>query len=82
MVSQLQQEVCNYMHFFFFRSSFLYWFLLFYQATQCSRPESVFVPMPESAYILSNVPSVRVGPITTATKSGRVSKPTAKRKAT
>ena len=55
---------------------------MFFQATQCRRPDNIPVPLPDSAYILSNIPSARLAPLTTATKSGRVSRPSAKRKAT
>jgi len=55
---------------------------MFFQATQCRRPDIVPVPLLDSAYILSNIPSARPTPPTTATKSGRVSRPSAKRKAT
>ncbi|CAN6250958.1 unnamed protein product [Urochloa humidicola] len=52
------------------------------EATQCSRPLNLPEPIPGSTYIMSNIPSTRPVPPTTATKSGRVSRPSAKRKAT
>ena len=55
---------------------------MFFWATQCRRPDNIPVPLPDSAYILSNIPSARLAPLTTATKSGRVSRPSAKKKAT
>ena len=55
---------------------------MFFQATQCRRPDIVPVPLLDSAYILSNIPSARPAPLTTTTKSGRVSRPSAKMKAT
>ncbi|CAN6218997.1 unnamed protein product [Urochloa humidicola] len=52
------------------------------EATQCSRPLNLPELILDSTYIMSNIPSTRPVPPTTATKSGRVSRPSAKRKAT
>jgi hypothetical protein len=50
------------------------------EVTQCTRSDRAFVPLPDSGYIISNLPSARQVPVTTATKSGRVSKPSAKKR--
>jgi len=78
MLSQLLDEVPqlpHYHHFCFWPTQFsLQTCLDPFQASQTMRQHPVSQPVPDSAYIVSNVPPARQIQMTTATKAGRTSR--------